>query len=127
MMTPTAIHALPAGLLGTAFAAALTLLCGCGEPRRYGDPGSPPVTVAVHLERSFLKDLRNMQGHASFAVGAAAPPAGVPSVGSGVGFSFASTEVALLGGEGEGDDALFRRSISWGDNEFAIPLVPGRR
>lgn len=108
-------------------AAAFTLLCGCGEPRRYGDPGAPPVAIAVHLERSFLKDMRNMQGQASLGVGAAAPPAGVPTVGSGVGLSFSSTEVDLLGGEGEGDDAVFRCSLSWGDNAFAIPLLPGRR
>jgi hypothetical protein len=115
------------GLLHAALAAALALLGACGEPRRYGDPGAPPVAFAVHLERSFLKDMRNMQGHATFSAAATAPPVGVPSVGSGVGFSFASTEVSLRGGEGEGDDAVFRRSLSWGDNAFTVPLQPGRR
>ncbi len=116
----------PPWLRGAALAVC-TLLSSCGEPRCEGDPGAPPVAVAVHLERSYLKDMRNMQGHASCGVDAAAPPAGVPTVGGGMGFSFASTEVALLGGEGEGDDAVFRHALSWGDNAFAIPLLPGRR
>jgi hypothetical protein len=120
-------HAGPAGLLGATLAAALILLSGCGDERRYGDAGAPPVAFTVHLERSFLNGMRNMQGHASASAGAVAPPMGVPSVGGGVGFSFASTEVALLGGEGEGDDVLFRRAIFWGDNAFTVPLLPGRR
>jgi hypothetical protein len=130
MLSMTAPRTLrtPAGALPcAALAAALALVGGCGEPRRQGDPGAPAVDFAVHLERAFLKDMRNMQGHASYGAGAAAPPAGVPTVGGGVGFSFATTEVALLGGDSEGDDAVFRAALSWGDNAFTIPLLPGRR
>lgn len=125
---PTGGAAWAAGaMLAGALVTAALVTVGCGEARRCGDPGSPTVMLDVRLERAFLKGMRNMQGHASVVVGAAAPPGGVPSVGSGVGLSFASTEVALLGGEGEGDDSVFRLPIFWGDNTFAVPLLPGRR
>lgn len=99
----------------------------CGEPRRFGDTDGQPVTMLVHLNRSFLSRMTNMQGRASVGAGAGFSPGGGAFMGSGLSFSFSTTEVDLLGGDVEFDAGVFDQQVHWGDTAFEVPLQPGRR
>jgi hypothetical protein len=104
---------------------ALLPVAGCGSTRRYGDAGGVPVPFDVRLERSFVHDMQNRQWRPSVGAGAAFGSGGYSSYGTGVGLSFSSTEVYLLGGDGPAESQIFRREISWGDNSFSVPLAVG--
>jgi hypothetical protein len=109
------------------FAAILALPCtSCGQPRRYGDSGGVPVAFDVHLDRAFVRGMRNRQGRPSVGAGASFGSGGYSSFGTGVGLSFSATDVYLLGGDGIAEGQVFRQELRWGDNAFTVPLAPGR-
>jgi hypothetical protein len=99
---------------------------GCGEPRRYGDTGGAPVKFQVKLEKPFFDAMSNRQWRPSVGAGAGFSSGGHSGVGAGVGFTFSSTEVFLLGGEAVAQADVFRQELKWGDNAFTVPLTPGR-
>jgi hypothetical protein len=106
--------------------ALLAVLAGCGEPRRFGDAGGVPVAFTVTLDRAFVSGMRNRQGRVGLGVGGSLSSGGHSSVGTGVGLSFASTTVYLVGGDGPGEAQVFRQELKWGENGFTVPLTPAR-
>ena len=104
----------------------LMLLSGCGEPRRFGDVDGVPVTINASIDRAFFKNMENRQGRPSAGVGAGFSSGGHSSVGVGVGLSFSSTQVFLVGGDAVGQKNVFRKEMKWGQNSFTVPLTPGR-
>jgi hypothetical protein len=105
---------------------ALLCICSCGKPRRFGDEGGVPATFTVHLERAFVGGMKNRQARPSLGVGAGIGSGGHSSFGTGVGLTFSSTVVHILGGEEPGSGNVFIKEIEWGDNTFTVPLTPGR-
>ncbi len=106
--------------------ATVVLLAGCGPTRRYGDDQGIPVAFAVQLDRAFVRAMENRQWRPSVGAGASYGSDGHSSHGVGVGLSFSSTQVYLLGGEGPAESQVFRQELGWGDNAFTVPLAPGR-
>jgi hypothetical protein len=106
---------------------AVLLLAACGQTRRYGDDGGRPVAFSVHLERPFVKSMHYNQWRPSVGAGAAFGSGGRAAYGTGVGFSFSSTRVDLLGGDGPAEAQVFIHELKWGDNAFTVPLTPGRK
>lgn len=104
----------------------LALLTACGEPRRFGDIGGVPTTVRVTLDRAFVSGMQNRQARVGVGVGAAVSSGGHSSVGTGIGLSFSSTTVYLLGGENTSEAQIFRKEVKWGESTFTVPLTPGR-
>lgn len=106
------------------FAAALgaVLAAGCASERRFGDPGGTPVGFEVHVELAFFDSMANHQLHAGGGAGA-----GFSNLGStGLEPGLSSTTIHLIGEDGAGEAGVFRKQVSWGDNHFTVPLVPGR-
>ena len=104
----------------------LTLvLSACGEPRRYGDAGGLPVTMAVHLERAYVNGWQNRQAQPSAGAAVGFGSGGSTGVGVGLGLSFSSTQMYLLGGDQVGQGNVFHRELKWGDNSFSVPLAAG--
>ena len=112
--------------LTLAAVAAILLLTGCGEPRRYGDTGGTPTAFTVSLDRAFVNGFENRQGRPSVGGGVGFSSGGGSYSGVGVGLSFSSTQVYLLGGEKIGQGEVFRQELKWGENNFSVPLTPGR-
>lgn len=106
--------------------AAVLLLTGCGEPRRYGDVGGTPTAFTVSLDRAFVNGFENRQGRPSVGGGVGFSSGGGSYSGVGIGLSFSSTQVYLLGGEKIGQGEVFRQELKWGENSFSVPLTPGR-
>jgi hypothetical protein len=104
---------------------ALVCLSGCGEPRRFGDAGGQPVTFTVRVEKPFFSTMENRQGRPSVGAGVGFSSGGGSYSGVGVGFTFSSTQVYLLGGDAVGQADVFRQEVKWGDNTFTVPLTPG--
>lgn len=104
---------------------ALACLSGCGEPRRFGDVGGQPVTFTVHVERPFFASMENRQGRPSVGAGVGFSSGGGSYSGVGIGFTFSSTQVYVLGGDAVGQADVFRQEVKWGDNTFIVPLTPG--
>lgn len=107
-------------------AVACLVVSSCGQTRRYGDDQGAPVAFTVSLDRAFVKAMHNNQWRPSVGAGASFSSGGSRSYGTGVGVSFSSTNVYLLGGEGPAEAQVFRRELKWGDNAFTVPLTPGR-
>lgn len=107
----------------------LVLACGgCGAKRAEGDAGGVPVSFRVTLERPFVSNMgRGGSAGVGVGVGTGVSSSGASSMGVGVGLGFSSTTVYLLGGDETGHAGLFRRKLSWGDNDFTIPITPGRQ
>jgi len=113
-------HALALALL-------IALCCaGCGSKRRFGDDGGTPVAFHVVMDRAFVSGMKNRQGRVGVGVGAGVSSGGGTSLGTGVGLSFSATTVYLVGGDGPGQSQVFRKELEWGDNDFSVPLTPGR-
>ena len=106
--------------------AAVLFLSACGEPRRFGDTGGVPVTVTAQVERPFFSSMENRQGRPSAGAGVGFSSGGHSSMGVGIGLSFSSTQVYLLGGDSVGQANVFRQELKWGDNQFSVPLTTGR-
>jgi len=104
----------------------LALLTACGEPRRFGDIGGTPTSVRVTLDRAFVSGMQNRQAHVDVGVGGSVSSSGHSSIGTGIGLSFSSTTVYLLGGENAAEGQIFRKEIKWGEGTFTVPLTPGR-
>ena len=104
----------------------LFIFSACGEPRRFGDVGGVPVTVTVHIERAFVSGMENRQARPSVGAGAGFSSGGMSSMGLGVGLSFSSTQVYIVGGDNVGQANIFRQEIKWGDNSFTVPLAASR-
>ncbi len=119
------IPGLPARLLGLAVMP--LALGGCVQQRHQGDAHGTPVAVQVHLERGFVRHMRNRQWSASASADAtyAPPTAGAPAVGIGV--VFTTTSVRIFGGAGPGQAQVFSHQLCWGENHFSVPLEPGRQ
>lgn len=111
-------------LIGAAFAA--LVLTGCGEPRRYGDTDGTPTAFTVSLDRAFVNGFENRQGRPSVGAGVGFSSGGGSYSGAGVGFTFSTTQVYLLGGDNLGQGEVFRQELKWGENSFSVPLKPGR-
>lgn len=109
-----------------AVVAATLFIAGCGEPRRYGDAGGTPTAFTVSLDRAFVNGFENRQARPSVGGGVGFSSGGGSYSGVGVGLSFSSTQVYLLGGESVGHGEVFRQELKWGDNRFSVPLTPGR-
>jgi len=102
------------------------ILASCGTPRRFGDTGGAPVEFRVSLDRAFVSSMQNRQARVGVGVGGALSSGGHTSVGTGLGLSFSSTTVYLVGGDGAGQAQVFRKEIKWGDTTFTVPLTKGR-
>lgn len=102
------------------------LLSSCGKPRRFGDEGGAPTAFTVRLDRAFVNGMKNRQARPSIGAGAAFGSGGHSSFGTGVGLTFSSTVVHLLGGDAPGSGNVFAKELEWGDNSFQVPLTPGR-
>jgi hypothetical protein len=113
-------------ILAFSLAIALGLLSACGAKRRFGDEGGAPVAFHVVLDRAFVSEMRNRQGRVGVGVGAGMSSGGGTSIGTGLGLSFSATTVSLVGGDGPGEGQVFRKDLEWGDNDFTVPLAPGR-
>lgn len=105
---------------------AVALLTACGEPRRFGDIGGTPTTVRVTLDRAFVSGMQNRQARVGVGVGGTVSSGGYSSVGTGIGLSFSSTTVYLVGGENAAEAQIFRKEVKWGESIFTVPLTPGR-
>jgi hypothetical protein len=104
----------------------IAMLCGCGEPRQFGDVGGVDVQVTAEVERAFFKNMENRQGRPSAGAGVGFSSHGGSSTGVGIGFSFSSTQVYLVGGDHVGQSNVFKKELKWGSNTFTVPLNPGR-
>jgi hypothetical protein len=107
-------------------AAAVLVLAGCGEPRRYGDADGTPTAFTVNLDRAFINGFENRQARPSVGAGVGFSSGGGSYSGVGVGLTFSTTQVYLLGGESVGQGEVFRQELKWGENHFSVPLTPGR-
>ena len=104
----------------------LSLLSSCGGSRQMGDIGGTPVEFTVDLDRSFVSAMENRQGRLGASAGMTVGSGGTRT-GLGFGLSFTSTSVYLYGGNAPGQANVFRKKISWGSNEFTIPMNVGRK
>ena len=111
-------------LIGATFF--LLLMAGCGEPRRFGDTDGTPTAFSVSLDRAFVNGFENRQGRPSVGAGVGFSSGGGSYSGAGVGFTFSTTQVYLLGGDNIGQGEVFRQELKWGENSFSVPLKPGR-
>ncbi len=104
----------------TVLALAALVLSGCGEPRRHGDVDGQPVAFQVRLEPAFLATMVDHSARSGVMVGSG------PGGGIALGVAVADTEVYLLGDDRPRKERVFRQKLVWGNNDFAIPLKPGR-
>ena len=98
----------------------------CSTPRRFGDPGGVPVSIVVDLDRAFVSSMTNRQWTPSIGGGVAVGSGGSQASGAGMGLTFSSTKVYVIGGDAAGQANVFRREVKWGTNAFTVPLTPGR-
>jgi hypothetical protein len=105
---------------------ALAVVGGCGDERRYGDPGARLVAFNVHLERAYIRQLADRRIGVGVGAGESWSSSGASGTGIGVGLTFSTTTVTLFGGDGVAEAQVFRQELKWGDNAFAVPLTPGR-
>ncbi len=98
------------------------IVSGCGEPRRHGDNDGQPVAFHVRVEPAFMSTMADRSAHPSVALGASSGR----GIGLAVGVTMADTDVYLLGDDRPGKEQVFRQRLLWGNNDFTIPLKPGR-
>ncbi len=99
---------------------------GCGTPRRFGDPDGVPVVISVELDRAFVSNMANRQWTPSLGGGVGFGSGGARTSGVGMGLSFSSTHVYVIGGDAPGQANVFRKEVAWGATAFTVPLTPGR-
>ena len=104
----------------------LVTLTGCGSSAARGDVDGVAVPFDVLVTRAYANNLASSQARVSAGVGMGFGSHGHTRTGLGIGLGFSATTITLRGGSNPGGSDVFRKRIGWGDQQFSVPLRPGR-